>query len=264
MFSLPQPSTEARSRIQVNIPEEAEIMRTILTFIYPRYFKQSPLTDATVAHLARLLRIAVKYDVEVSVEKISEELARFARKQDHRRDSDPKTLQIYAVGCVLGVESLVREAKIACMSYSYSHLTDENSLFESKITSSEKHPVKVEEAQELRGLLREFSALDLQRLLKFHLDWVNKIKQRIPDLPRKGCSYCGTNTDEHLKSRIDDCGPGNLQYYLKNGSHTSPSPLCETCCDEYWLNIVESEEKPYYSALGDLLEGIRDERVAMA
>jgi hypothetical protein len=188
MFTLPQPTADSsKSHMNVdsdqgdgpiiNIQEDAETMRQLLTLIHPCQ-PNIRIPDMTLARQVHLLATARKYIFEAIVLTIADNLSERAQ----RIPSDAFT--IYAVGRVFDLNEVVRVAGASCLKLPASQL---------EVLLPQNEPVATEdslpgnpgptslrlsiERQGLRDVLTQFSMLDYQDLLKLYWKRVAAVRK---------------------------------------------------------------------------------------
>jgi hypothetical protein len=181
MFSLPKPSLannrqtdseqhklkyhDSESDALVDITENAETMRQLLSLIYPCE-SDIDITNLTLSRQVYLLATSRKYMFDVITTKLASTLA-------HRAEQNPQeAFTIFAIGSALYLPEIIQRASLACLQ---SQIVELQVMFpsESGCTTSQEQPTRAPESDPLEqivleNLTQQFKSVDYQRLLKFH------------------------------------------------------------------------------------------------
>jgi hypothetical protein len=151
------------SENMLSIPEDAESMRQILSFVYPCGSAEAvDISNTTLARHIHLLRISTKYEFNFVTEKLAGTLAQRAES------NPPDAFTIFAIGRVLYLPELVQRASTACLQCEISQL---EIIFpsESEETVPRVQPLSIViERETLENLTLQFNSVDYRRLLKFY------------------------------------------------------------------------------------------------
>jgi hypothetical protein len=255
MFTLPQPAADSsKSHMSVdappiiNVQEDAETMRQLLTPIYP-CLPYICIQNMTLARQVHLLATARKYLCEAIVMKIADNLPERAQR------NPSEAFTIFAVGCVLRLDEVVRAASASCLKLPASQLKvpTPQGLTENSFSNSPESTPLSAERRGLQAVLAQFSYGKYQQLLQFYWQRVAAIKHsagsfeielsshesrffdtsHCQNKPKNRCIYQITDSiRDFLKNGVDSYGP-DLELLLDGkflfDRHGDMASLCGPC-----------------------------------